>query len=171
LVPKPLIFSPANPKRHKMKFEPGQYLYIHFKEKFFLAIQLKMIVGVYPRGEITPIPNLKEEILGLANLEGKIVPIQDTVKRFRLKISESEGPYIVLIKTYMGEVGLLVPREFEVVQISKEQIDEAIKSSSEEDIFLVIPGPEKNMILIDLMAPVKYGEMDARLIKKFGQSN
>ena len=136
-----------------MKFASGQYLLLHYRDNYFLGVPLKDILGVYPKGEITPVPNTREDILGLANLEGRIVPIHDTISRFNLKLEIGEEPYIVLLKTGSGELGISVPRDFDVIQISKKQIEKAqeVLSELKKKDYLLIPAKEKNIVILDII--------------------
>jgi len=151
---------------HYMNYEPGQYLLLNYKDNYFLGVPLKEILGVYPKGEITPVPNTRTDILGLANLEGRIVPIHDTISRFNLKLEIGEEPYIVLLNTGFGELGILVPRDFDVIQISKKQIEKAqeVLSELKEKDFLLIPGKEKNIIILDIIN-MKMGTQISDLVK------
>ena len=156
-----------------MDYEPGPHLLLNYRENFYLAVPLRRISGVYPKGDITPIPNPDKGILGIANLEGKIVPIQDVATRFDLKVKEEEGTYIILLQTFMGEIGILVPIEFNVEQISQAEIDEALKTVSEENSkeFLIISGKEKKFILLDVSRPRIHGELLDSLKSYFDQKD
>ena len=150
-----------------MSYETGQYLLLQYRENYFLAIPLKLILGVYPKGDITPIPNPEIGIVGLANLEGKIVPIQDTALRYNLKLNYEEESYIILLRTGLGDVGIIVPREFNVENISQKQIDEGEKGNS----YIMVHGPKKHLIIFDLYKSSKYGELAIDLESYFNQKD
>lgn len=148
-----------------MNYEPGQHLLLQYRDNYFFALPLRIILGVYPKGEITPIPNPEKGFVGLANLEGKIVPIQDTSVRFNLKLKNEEESYIILTRSGLGDIGIIVPREFNVENISQKQIDEGEKVNS----FFIVHCPEKHLIIFDLPKIQKYGQLAKDLESYFNQ--
>jgi chemotaxis signal transduction protein len=148
-----------------MSYEPGQHLLIQYRDNYFITLPLKLILGVYPKGDITPIPNPEKGIIGLANLEGKIVPIQDTIIRFNLQLRNEKESYIILIRTGFGDIGVIVPRDFNVENISQKQIDEGEKDNS----YIIIHDSERHLIILDLHKNSKYGEIENELESYFNQ--
>jgi len=154
-----------------MIFIPGPYYIIDFDEKTLIGLPLKNIIGVYPLGEITPFPNPTKNLVGMGNLEGRIVPIQDSISLFDYKMDEDEGSYIILISTYLGEFGFIVPRHFNVIGISKEQIENAKKNYDEKNYknLLIIKTEKKDLIMMDIDIPYEFGEIEDQLLQLFTQ--
>ncbi|RLA64077.1 MAG: hypothetical protein DRQ88_06580 [Epsilonproteobacteria bacterium] len=148
-----------------MKFEPGQYYTIQFDEKNLIGIPLKTIISVFPEGEITPFPKKVAGFMGMANLAGKVVPIQNAISVHGYKMNTEEESYIILIKTYLGEVGLLIPRKFNITLVSKEQIDEALENYDEENYknLLPIKIEGKKLILLNPNIPFKANEINNQI--------
>lgn len=81
--------------------------------------------------EITRIPNMPNFIEGMINLRGRIIPIVDLRKRFKLpeKVRDEKSRIIVsriAISTEKQEeqdIGLIVDNVTEVLRVNKEMID------------------------------------------------
>jgi len=145
---------------------------IKFDMTHELAIPLKNIVGVYPRDKITPMPITDKFTLGMANLEGKVVPVENTMERYGYILGPEEETYIILLKTNLAEFGLLVPSKFNVVNISKKQIDQVLNTYDEKNYpnILEINIEGKNILILDLNIAYKYGAIDEQIKSYFAQS-
>ncbi len=54
------------------------------------ALHLDVVERVIPAVEITPLPKAPEIVLGLINIRGKIIPVLNIRRRFRLPDRETE---------------------------------------------------------------------------------
>ena len=66
------------------------------------AIPLAAIEKVFPTVEITPIPKAPEIVLGVVNIRGRVVPVVDIRRRFRLPEREP-GIYDHMILAFTGK--------------------------------------------------------------------
>lgn len=98
------------------------------------ALRLSAVERVVRLVEVTPLPAAPEIVLGVINLEGRIVPVVDTRSRFRLPAKEQElSDHILIAHTARREVALLVDSVSNVVELSG---GEVINSSG------IVPGIE-----------------------------
>jgi purine-binding chemotaxis protein CheW len=73
---------------------------------------------------ITHIPNMPDFIEGIINLRGKIVPILDLHKRFKMeKINKTDATRIVVTTLENQPVGFVVDSVSEVLRLSEEVIE------------------------------------------------
>lgn len=73
---------------------------------------------------VTRLPNVEEEILGVINLRGNIIPVIDVNRKFLGKHAELSGSSRIVVCAYKGKyMGLLVDRIVEVARISDSDIE------------------------------------------------
>ncbi|TAN41894.1 MAG: purine-binding chemotaxis protein CheW [Nitrospirae bacterium] len=93
------------------------------KELYGVGIEAVQEIVRVP--EITEVPDAPVFLEGVINLRGKIVPVIDLRKRFRLQGREKTKSTRVLIADNAGSlVGLLVDTVSEVLKIQPEAIEE-----------------------------------------------
>jgi len=93
------------------------------KELYGVGIEAVQEIVRVP--EITEVPDAPGFLEGVINLRGRIVPVIDLRKRFRLQGQEKTKSTRVLIAENSGSlVGLLVDTVSEVLKIQPEAIDE-----------------------------------------------
>jgi purine-binding chemotaxis protein CheW len=74
--------------------------------------------------EITSVPNAPETIEGVINLRGKIIPVMDLRKRFRLaEIVTDKKNRILVVELENKLLGLIVNSASEVLKISPSDIE------------------------------------------------
>jgi purine-binding chemotaxis protein CheW len=73
--------------------------------------------------DIVEIPNAPEFIAGVINLRGKIIAVVDLRKHFHFPGETTENSKIIIAKMNEMMIGLIVDRVYEVITISKSQID------------------------------------------------
>ncbi|GAB4243004.1 MAG: chemotaxis protein CheW [Acidobacteriota bacterium] len=110
-------------------------------------LKVQEIGGVLP---ITRVPNTRPYLKGLVNLRGKILPVIDLRLRFGMEAAEvTEETCIIFAQVRGVEVGLLVDRVADVVDIPIEDIEPDPTQSS--DCLLGIGKVEgKAKLLLDL---------------------
>jgi purine-binding chemotaxis protein CheW len=80
---------------------------------------------------ITPMPQMPDYIMGVINLRGKIIPVLDLRRKFRLSnIQDSERTCIVVVQIKLPAnssvlIGLIVDAVEEVVNLSQTDIEPA----------------------------------------------
>ncbi len=101
----------------------GKYL------TFFLAgeeygleiLKVHEIIGVIP---ITPVPRTPECIRGVVNLRGKVIPVIDLRKKFGMDSKEeTDETCIIVVQAQSREVGVVVDKVSEVLDIKEDDID------------------------------------------------
>jgi purine-binding chemotaxis protein CheW len=76
--------------------------------------------------EITPLPKAPEIVLGIINVEGRVVPVVDIRERFRRPKREVRlDDQIILARTSRRNIGLLVDRAEEVVERAENEVAKA----------------------------------------------
>jgi len=73
-----------------------------------IGIDIKKIIKITKKLDITPVPKTKDYILGVINLRGNIVPVVDLKKMLDLPNEEKEQNFILVIDSELGNIGLMV---------------------------------------------------------------
>lgn len=98
---------------------------------FFLAgeeygieiLSVHEIIGMMP---ITSVPGTPDHICGIINLRGKIIPIVDLRRKFGMDAKAQTSETCIIVVNVQGiEVGIVVDRVSEVLNISDEEIEPA----------------------------------------------
>jgi purine-binding chemotaxis protein CheW len=73
------------------------------------ALFLESVERVVRSAEITPLPQAPDIVLGAVNMHGRIIPVMNIRKRFRLPEREIEpGDYFIVAHTSRREVAIVV---------------------------------------------------------------
>jgi purine-binding chemotaxis protein CheW len=81
------------------------------------ALRLYSVDRVVPIPEITPLPNAPEIVIGIVNVQGRIVPIIDVRQRFRLSHCDLHVSHqLVIAYTSHRTVGLVVDLAIGVIE-------------------------------------------------------
>lgn len=87
------------------------------------ALPLADIERILRAVEISPVPRAPEIIMGLVNIHGRIIPVLNIRKLFRLPaIETSLNDQIIIVRTSSRLVALLVDNVSEVVEYREEDI-------------------------------------------------
>jgi len=126
---------------------------------FFLAgeeygleiLKVQEIIGMMP---ITSVPRTPSFIKGVINLRGKIIPIVDLRLKLEMESKEqTEETCTIVVQANGVEVGLIVDKVSEVLDISEEDIEDApsFGSSIQSDYILGIGKSEGRVkLLLDI---------------------
>ena len=79
----------------------GKYLTFRLRSETYGVPVLK-IREILRMMEVTPVPQLPEYIRGVVNLRGKIIPVVDLRRRFRLPDPVEERTCIVVVQVELG---------------------------------------------------------------------
>lgn len=87
------------------------------------AIPLASVERVFPTVEITPIPKAPEIVLGVVNIQGRVVPVVDIRGRFRLPVRVT-GIYdhMIVASTGKRDVAFMVDEATGVLEIPESEI-------------------------------------------------
>lgn len=98
---------------------------------FFLAeeeygieiLKVQEIIGIVG---ITRVPRTPEHIRGVINLRGKVIPVVDLRLKFGMETKEqTEETCIIVVRARGIEIGIIVDRVSEVLNIVSEDIEDA----------------------------------------------
>jgi len=108
---------------------------------------------------VTPLPHAPDEVLGVMNLRGSVIPIYDLAARFGLDRTPESPRNVVVIAMHGSQtVGLLVEAVSEILSVGRERIQETpdVRSdTARQTITGVITVDEGMTRVIDLAAVVK----------------
>ncbi len=114
--------------------EEAEQLLVFTLDEQKYALHLSAVERVVRVIEITPLPKAPEIVLGVINMHGRIIPVVDTRKRFRLKECEiGLSDQLIIANTATRAVALIVDSVNGVTEQSKDRIVRAEK---------IVPGTE-----------------------------
>jgi len=114
------------------------------------ALYLSAVERVIRSLEITPLPKAPEKVLGVINLQGKIIPVIDIRKLFRLPTREINlEDLFIIAKTSQQTIALVVDSVEGVSEVSNYQITDAKEILRVTDYLSGITVFENNIILIN----------------------
>jgi len=131
----------------------GKYLTFFLSEEEYGIEILKVheIIGKHP---ITRVPHTQKYIKGVINLRGKVIPIVDARLKFGMPaVADTNETCIIVVSIHGTEVGIIVDRVSEVVDIANEDTEQApsFGSGCNTDYILGIGKvQERVMILLNI---------------------
>ena len=106
---------------------PSLPLVPFFLDDHCYALHLEVVERVIPAVEITPLPKAPEIVLGLINIKGRILPVLNIRRRFRLPDRETElTDHFIIAKTSKRTVTFPADSARGVIQISDREITKAM---------------------------------------------
>ena len=141
----------------------GKYL------TFFLAgeeygleiLKVSEIIGMQP---ITRVPRMPEFVRGVINLRGKVIPITDLRKKFRMNLEGYDDSCIIVVQMKGIQTGIVVDRVSEVVAIPEADIEDAPSfGAGIHTEFLLGIGKQNGRVklLLDIDKVLKTSELEA----------
>lgn len=96
-------------KEQTQEYSKNEERVISFRlNEELIGIDIKKIIKITKKLDITPVPKTKEYILGVINLRGNIVPVVDLKKMLDLPNEDKEQNFILVIDSDLGNIGLMV---------------------------------------------------------------
>ena len=135
---------------------------------FFLAgeeygleiLKVHEIIGVMA---ITPVPRTPEFIQGVINLRGKVIPVVDLRLKFGMESKEhTEETCVIVVQARGHEIGVIVDKVSEVLDINAQDIEDAPSFGSEvnTDYILGIGKAEGRVrLLLDIDKVLASGDV------------
>jgi len=118
------------------------------------AVDILAVQEINRMMPLTRVPSSPPEVEGVINLRGKIIPVIDLRKRFRLPASEhSEQSRIVVVEVHGRVLGFIVDRVSEVLRINSKIVEPApsmVCSVDSDFIAGVGKLQDRLLILLDL---------------------
>ena len=109
--------TPTDQKAHA-----GKYLtfFLGNEEYGLQILTVHEIIGMMP---VTRVPRTPEFIKGVLNLRGKVIPVVDLRIRFNMEVKEAADVCIIVVQVRGIQMGIVVDRVSEVVNIAAEEIE------------------------------------------------
>jgi purine-binding chemotaxis protein CheW len=102
----------------------GKYLTFFLAEEEY-GIEILKVHEIIGMMSITSVPRTPRFIRGVINLRGKVIPIIDLRLKFGMKaIEQTEETCIIVVQAQGIELGIVVDRVSEVLDIPSDDIDE-----------------------------------------------
>jgi purine-binding chemotaxis protein CheW len=116
------------------------------------GLYLSSVDSVIRAVEIIPLPETPEAIIGVINVRGKIIPVINIRKKFRLPEKEIDINHcIILARTLNRNIALCVDKVNGVFNISREQIISTENIMPDSGCIEGIAKTESGLILIHNM--------------------
>jgi purine-binding chemotaxis protein CheW len=109
--------------------------YVVFKiNKQEFGIDIMKVKEIIPYREATYIPNCPEFVEGVLNYRGKVIPLINLKKRFRMgDVEPTKETRIIVITLDNREIGFIVDEASQTLRLDEGQIDPAPDVISEVD--------------------------------------
>ena len=100
----------------------GKYLtfFLGTEEYGLKILTVHEIIGMMP---VTRVPRTPDFIRGVLNLRGKVIPVVDLRIRFAMDVVETQDVCIIVVQVRGIQMGIVVDRVSEVVQVAAEEIE------------------------------------------------
>jgi purine-binding chemotaxis protein CheW len=113
------------------------------------ALSLPVVIKVIHAIEIRHLPKAPEIIIGIINVNGRIIPVADIRKRFGLEVHETDlDDQIIIADTGKREVGILVNSVTGVFDLTSQQLFENEKKLSFAEHISGVAKVDSGLILI-----------------------
>ena len=155
--------------------QQDQYLVFEISNKFY-AVKLPAVERVIRAVELIYLPKAPDNLLGLINMEGAIIPVVNIRKQFNLPNQEIElDNRIIISRTSTRAIAFIVDGVEGVIEFSQSQLDRSRQMLPEMEQYIGGVGElNNNAVLIykiDHLYPVKEINGLYREIAKQGQAN
>ena len=129
-------------------------------------LKVQEIIGIM---SITNVPKTPEYVRGVINLRGKVIPVVELRKKFRMNaVEDTERTCIIVVQVKGNDgpitMGILVDEVSEVVDISPEMLEPAPTfGTSVNTAFILAMGKigERVVILLDADKVLTIGELES----------
>ncbi len=124
------------------------------------SIEITQVREIRRWSPVTALPHCPQEVLGVMNLRGSVIPIYDLAARFGLGKTKENPRNVIVVAMHGGQtVGLLVEAVSEILSVPRDQIQETPDIRSEmarQSITGVIPIESGMTRVIDLGAVLQH---------------
>lgn len=87
------------------------------------ALPMSMVERIARAVEITPLPKAPKTIIGVINVQGRIVPVVDVRKRFGLPQKKMHlGDHFIIGKTSTRTIAILVDNVYDIIETAKQDL-------------------------------------------------
>ncbi|MBY6037838.1 chemotaxis protein CheW [Fictibacillus nanhaiensis] len=107
--------------------------------------------------DITPMPEMPQEVLGVIHLRGNIIPIIDFGQLLgSAKAKVTEASRIVVLQNEQGYLGLLTEAATDVIDIQSDMIQSPGSFNQQEDSLIQGVAKQNDQLIIVLNCPVIF---------------
>lgn len=100
---------------------PGQYaIFLMGGEEF--ALEIAGVVEILQRQQVMHVPNMPDFLVGMIEIRGRVVPVMDLRRRFRIPPGPRSKDRIIIIRRGRERLGLLVDDVQEIVSVPHTRI-------------------------------------------------
>jgi purine-binding chemotaxis protein CheW len=141
----------------------GKYLTFELAaEEYGLEIlKVREIMGMMP---ITAVPRTPPDVKGVINLRGKVIPVIDLRLKFDIEeIEVTEETCVIVVDVNTLEMGIIVDKVSEVLDIPSEDIEDSPSFGSSVDTNFILgmgKTEERVSILLDITKVLDGMDMD-----------
>lgn len=129
------------------------------------GVEIRQVREINRVGEITQVPKSPDFLEGVMNLRGRIVPVVDLKKRFRLPPTEKTNQSRIMIAEVGDQlVGLLVDRVTEVLKVPPSSVSpppEMVLTIAGEYLSGLVEAKNRLVILLNLPRILRLEEIKA----------
>ena len=129
----------------------------------FYGINIFQVKEIIRFLDITKVPSVDDQIEGIINLRGKIIPIVDLKKSFNLKAADlNENLRIVIVEIQGQTVGLIVDEVEEVTKLAAESVEmpPTLTGTMSKYIKGVGKVKERLLLLLELDNLISVGKLE-----------
>jgi purine-binding chemotaxis protein CheW len=121
-------------------------------EEYGLEIlKVQEIIGLMT---ITRVPRTPEFVRGVINLRGKVIPIVELRRKFRMEtVEDTDQTCVIVVQTQGVQFGVVVDRVSEVVDLDAESIEDAPEFGADIDTRYILgmgKSESRVRILVDI---------------------
>ncbi|OGJ87736.1 MAG: chemotaxis protein CheW [Candidatus Raymondbacteria bacterium RifOxyA12_full_50_37] len=113
------------------------------------ALYLSAVERVVRAVEITPLPKAPEIVLGVLNMQGKVLPVLDIRKRFRLPVRQiNTDDRLIIARTSRRPVALVVDSVEGIRELTENQMVDAKQALPFAEYIKGVATLDDNLVLI-----------------------
>ncbi len=87
------------------------------------GVEVESVLEVITRPDVSQVPSAQDFVQGVINLRGKVLPVMDLRRRFRLGGDSARSTHIVIMQLHTETAGIAVDGVSQVVRIPVEAIE------------------------------------------------
>lgn len=101
----------------------NQYVVFKLEDEFY-GVNIATVESIIKVQDITKMPHMPDFVEGITNLRGKVIPVIDLRKRFKLhSAAENDDTRIVVVEIDGIMAGMVVDMVTEVLRVSDDNIE------------------------------------------------
>ncbi|WP_420862347.1 chemotaxis protein CheW [Algirhabdus cladophorae] len=146
-----------SPEQEPLKSGQKEFVTFTSGDQSF-CLEIMQIKEIRRWAQVTALPHAPEDVMGVMNLRGSVIPIYDLAARFGFGKTEANERNVVIIATVGDQtIGLLVQSVSEILTVPLDAIQETpdVKSEATRQSIIGVISREDDMTrVIDLKAVI-----------------